>query len=75
MVYKDNQGAIALAVSLKILPCMKHIAIKYHHFQSFVAKYDVKINHVDTNELIADIFTEPLDYELLGYLLYKLNGW
>ena len=53
---------------------MKHIVIKYHHFQSFVANGDVEIKHVDTKEYIADIFMKPLDSELFGYLRYKLNG-
>ena len=30
--YEDNQGAIALAVSLQMIPRTKHIAIKYHNF-------------------------------------------
>ena len=41
-VYEDNQGVIALAVSLQMRPRTKHNTIKYHHFQSFVANGDVK---------------------------------
>ena len=33
-IHEDSQGAIALTVAPKMLPCTKHIAIKYHHFQS-----------------------------------------
>ena len=54
---------------------MKHIAIKYHHFRSFLTNYDAEIKHVDTKENIVDIFLKPLGYELFGYLNYKLNGW
>ena len=72
-VYKNNQGAIALMVSLQMLPCTKHITIKYHHFQSFVANGDKK-KHVDTKEQIVDIFTQPLDYELFRNIRYKLNS-
>ena len=74
-VYKYNKGAITLTVSQKIRHRKKHIMIKYHHFQSFVANGDVEIKHVDTKEQIADIFTKPLDSELFGYLHYNLNGW
>ena len=73
-VYKDNQGAIAVAVSLQIRPHTKHIAIKYHHFWTFVKNGDVEIKYVDTKEYIADIFTKTLDSDLLGYLRYKCNG-
>ena len=32
-VHEDNQGAITLAVALKIRPRTKHIAIKYQKFR------------------------------------------
>ena len=32
IVYKDNEGSIALTFSLQIKPHTKHISIKYHHF-------------------------------------------
>ena len=53
---------------------MKHIAIKYIHFYSFVVSGDMQIQHIDTKEKIADIFTKPLDSELFGYPHCKLNG-
>ena len=53
-VHEDNQGMTALTFSPQIQPRMKHIAIKYHHFRSFVANGDVDIKHVDTKEQIAD---------------------
>ena len=74
-VYKDNKGAIALVVSLQMRPRMKHIAIKYHHSQSFVANGGVKIMHFKNKEQIADIFTKPLDSKLFGYLHYNISGW
>ena len=74
-VYEENQGAVALTVSLQMLPCKKHIMINYHHLQIFVVNSDVEIKHVDTKEHIADIFTKPLDSEFFIYLPYKINGW
>ena len=44
-VYEDNRWAIALAVSPQIRPLTKHIAIKYHHFRSFIANGDIEIQH------------------------------
>ena len=72
---EDNQGTIVLAVYPQMQPHTKHIAIKYHHFCSFVSHGYVDIKHVDTKEHIADIFMKPLDSELFIYLHYKLNGW
>ena len=54
---------------------MKYIAIKYHHFWSFVVNGDVDILHIDTKEQITDIFAKALDSELFVYLHYKFNGW
>ena len=55
ILHEDNQGLIAIAVSPQIQPCTKHIVIKYHQFQSFVANGDVEIQHIDTKEQITDI--------------------
>eukprot|EP00978_Attheya_sp_CCMP212_P036771 scaffold169289_cov53-Attheya_sp.AAC.4 len=35
-VYEDNNGCIAVAQSTKFTSHTKHIAIKYHHFGTFV---------------------------------------
>ena len=42
-VYKENQGEIALLVAPQIRHHTKDIAIKYHHFRSFVANSDAEI--------------------------------
>ena len=63
-VYDGNQGSIAISVAPQIQSRTKHIAIKYHHFQSFVANGDAEIQHIDTKKQIAYIFTKPLDPEL-----------
>ena len=67
-VHEYNKGDIALTVASKMWPSTNHAVIKYHHFQSFVENGDVKIEHVDTKDQVADIFTKPLDFELFGYL-------
>ena len=37
-LFEDNQICIAIAESNKFSPGTKHIAIKYHHFWSFIQK-------------------------------------
>ena len=56
-------------------PRTKQIAIKDHQLRSFLVNGDVGIKHIDTKEQIVDIFTKPLDSELLGYLPQNPNGW
>ena len=71
-VYEENQVATELAVSPQIWTCTKHIDIKYNQLQIFVANGDQK--NVNIKEQITDIFKNPLDSELFGYLRYKLNS-
>ena len=47
-VFEDNDGAIKLAKSPKILPCTKHTDLKYHHFREHVWKGLIEINPIDT---------------------------
>jgi len=74
-VWEDNNSCISLAKGQKFSPRTKHIAIKYHHFRSFVKDKTIEIFPIDTREQTADIFTKPLDEALFKYLRYKLMGW
>ena len=53
-VFEDNNGAIELVKTPKMKPRTKHVAIKRHHFRSFVAKGVIRILKVDSVEQDAD---------------------
>ena len=74
-VFKENRNCIAVAESNKFSPRKKHIAIKYHHFQSFFQNKIIQICCIDTQEQAANVFTKPLDGALFTYLRRKLSGW
>ena len=74
-VWEDNQSCIKVATSPKFTPCTKHIAIKYHHFRSFVQNGTVTIHSIDTKEQLADILTKPLVESSFCYLRRNLIGW
>jgi hypothetical protein len=74
-VHEDNEACISMVQSPKFTPRTKHIALKYHHFRSFVDKGLIRISHIGTAEQIADIFTKPLDHNPFEYLRKKLCGW
>ena len=74
-VWEDNESCISIAKNQKFSPRTKHIAIKWHHFRSFVNSSSVSIHSIDTKEQTADIFTKPLDHSLFEYLRHKLCGW
>ena len=72
-LFKENQGYISVAGSNKFLPRTKNIAMKYHHFRSFVQKKIIQICCIDTREQTAYIFTKPLNKALFVYPQRKLS--
>ena len=74
-VWEDNNSCITVANSPKFTPRTKHIAIKYHHFRSFVADGSIVIKPIDTAEQLADILTKPLSPKAFNYLRKKFMGW
>ena len=74
-VSEENRNCIAVAESNKSSPRKKHIAIKHHHFQSFVQNKILQICCIDTREQAAKNSTKPLDGALFTYLRRKLYGW
>lgn len=73
-VWEDNQSCIVMATSQKFTPRTKHIALKYHHFKSFVDT-KIRISYVHTESQQADILTKPVKLELFPRLRYLLMGW
>ncbi|EJK48402.1 hypothetical protein THAOC_32800, partial [Thalassiosira oceanica] len=74
-VWEDNQACLAMATNKKFTPRTKHIALKYHHFRSFVDGGRIRINYVDTLKQQADIFTKPVKDDLFPKLRFMLMGW
>jgi hypothetical protein len=75
-VFEDNNGAISLALSPKMTPRTKHIAIKYHHFREHVGEAKgIIVVKIDTNLQKADIFTKGLSPEKHQCIRKLLMGW
>ena len=74
-VREDSQSCIKMDNSTKFTPRTKHIALKYHHFKSFVKSGKIKIGYCRTEEQKADLLTKPLNDKLFFKLIYMLNGW
>ena len=73
-VFEDNKGCIDLVNVPKIRPRTKHIALKYHHFWSFIRDKTISIRYVKTKMQIADIFTKALNEEQFAVLRAMLVG-
>jgi len=74
-VFGDNKGCVELANAPRLRPRTCHIGIKYHHFRSYVARGDIKVQWIDTKHQLADIFTKPLPGPAFKYLRKLLLGW
>jgi hypothetical protein len=74
-VFEDNEGAIGLANSPKITPRTKHIGIKYHFFREHVREGNIGIQHVSSENQVADVFTKGLTMVKFERLRRKLLGW
>ena len=74
-IFEDNKSCIQLAKAPRMNPRTKYIALKYNYFRSYESSGLVEIEHVDTEEQIADIFTKALDEGKFKYLQEKLCGF
>ncbi len=69
----DNESAIKIAHNPVQHSKTKHIQIHHHFLCDHVLKGDISIEHVKTEEQLADIFTKPLDEKRFSKLRCELN--
>jgi len=74
-IFEDNNSALVLASSPKMMPRSKHIAIKYHFFREVIWKGIAHIAPIQTEEQLANILTKGLPEQTFSYLWQKLMGW
>lgn len=60
VLYADNQGAIALATSPVFHNKTKHIENQYHYIRERLTEGSIEVNHISTDDMIADGLTKPL---------------
>jgi hypothetical protein len=61
VLYSDNQGSIALAHNPDHHARTKHIDIQYHFIRQHVATKTIALTFTGTEDMVADIFTKPLE--------------
>ena len=59
-LFCDNQSAMAIGNNDSSLGRIKHIDIRYHFIKDMIAKGMLKLEFIQSGEMIADIFTKPL---------------
>jgi hypothetical protein len=69
----DNESAIKIATNPIQHSRTKHIDIRHHFLRDHVAKGDIVLCGVRSEEQLADIFTKPLDENTFCRLRSELN--
>ena len=69
----DNESAVKLANNPVQHSRTKHIDIRHHFLRDHVAKNDISLEGVRTEDQLVDIFTKPLDDATFCLLRNKLN--
>jgi hypothetical protein len=61
LLQQDNISAITLTVKGKSTSDRtKHISVRYFWIKDLAQRNEVKLNYVNTNDMIADLLTKPL---------------
>ena len=69
----DNESAVKLANNLVQHSRTKHIDIRYHFLRDHVAKNNISLEGVRTEDQLTDIFTKPLNEAIFCRLRNELN--
>lgn len=69
----DNQAAIRLANNPEQHKRTKHISVRYHYIRELVLEKKIKLDYIDTNNQVADMFTKPLGFQRLRELSQKIG--
>ena len=69
----DNESTVKIATNPVQHSRTKYIDIYHHFLRDHVNKGDIKIDGIDTDDQLVDIFTKPLDESWFCKLRNELN--
>ena len=72
-IFEDNQSAICIAKNHQQHGRTKHIDIKYHFTREHVAMKNIELVYCQSKEMIADVFTKPLNGPLFKRMCSMLG--
>ena len=72
-IYEDNQGAIKIADNPINHPKTKHIVVWYHAIWDHISNGEVRLEHLATNQMIADGLTKATNHVSQGQLVEDLG--
>jgi hypothetical protein len=69
----DNLGPTYLSANPVFYACTKHVEVDYHFIRERVARRQLDIWFISTNDQVADGFTKVLSQQKLAEFQYNLN--
>ena len=69
----DNLGATFLSVNPVFHTRTKHVKVHYHFVRDRVAKKEIQVLFISSNDQLADVLTKPLSSTLFVYFQSKLQ--
>lgn len=73
IIWCDNTSTIKLSKNPVFHGRCKHIGVRFHFLRELVNNGEIRLEHCDSQEQVADIFTKPLRREVFEDLRDKLG--
>ena len=73
VIFCNNTSAINISKNPLMHTKTKHIAIKYHYLRELVLDKTVRMEYLNTNEQLTNIFTKAILKEPYDYLRSQLG--
>jgi hypothetical protein len=73
IIRMDNTTSIALAKNPILYDRSKHIDVKFHYIRECVERGDIELEHIGTNEELADTLTKVLEAKRFHELREKIG--
>jgi hypothetical protein len=74
VIFEDNMSTLALA-NREQAECSdrtKHIDVRYHYTRQLIATSQIVLEHIATEDQLADVFTKDLDKIMFRYIVDRV---
>jgi hypothetical protein len=76
IIYQDNKSTIAMAEKgMHSNSRTRHINIRYFFIKDRIDSGDIQLKYLETNNMLADILTKPLQGETFKRLRDLITNW
>ena len=72
-IWCDNLGATYLSANPIFHACTKHVEVDYRFVRDRVAKKEIHIRFIPSQDQLADVFTNPLSATSFTVFRYKFR--